>query len=308
MDSGSVVPADTVTASQAQAVYNTVVQNAGCSGSSDTLACLRSKDYTTFLNAANSVPAIFGYRSLDLSYLPRPDPGNNFYSESPEVSIQAGNFAKVPIIIGDQEDEGTLFSLTQINITNNEDVIQYVSSYFPSNPNAVSDVTGLVANYPDQPLVGQPAGSPFDTGLLNNIYPEFKRLAAILGDITFTLARRNYLDVVSSQVKSWSYLNSYLFGTPDLGTFHATDILYTYGDLGELQEPTVAVQTYYISFINNLSPNSIMTAAPLVTWPQYTSSNPSLVNFQAATNTIIPDTFRQSASTYLSTRGANFRV
>lgn len=222
MDSGSVVAADPVTAPQAQAVYNTVVQNAGCSGASDTLACLRNKDYTTFLNAANSVPSIFSYRSLDIAYPPRPDPADDFFPQSPEIPVKEGKFAKVPIIIGDQEDEGTLFSLTQTNITTTRQLINYLTSYFPGTPNARAVVKGLVANYPNDPS----AGSPFRTGDANEIYPQYKRLAAILGDLVFTLTRRVYLNTVSKQVKSYSYLSTYFHGTPVLGTFHATDILY----------------------------------------------------------------------------------
>lgn len=51
MDSGSVVPALNVTSTPAQNVYDTVVSEAGCSGSSDQLACLRALPYETFLNA-----------------------------------------------------------------------------------------------------------------------------------------------------------------------------------------------------------------------------------------------------------------
>lgn len=310
MDSGSVVPADPVTAPQAQTIYNTVVSNAGCSGSSDELACLRSVSYDTYLSAANSVPAIFSYRSLDLSYLPRPDPGNNFFPQSPEVLLESGAVAKVPIIIGDQQDEGTLFGLSQSNITTNAQLISYLATYFPNNPNAVSDVTGLVANYPDEPLTGQPDGSPFNTGALYNLYPENKRLAAILGDITFTLTRRVYLSIISTEVKAWSYLATYLAGTPVLGTFHSSDILEAYGTLGETGVPTETIQTYYISFINNLDPNALTTAAPLITWPQWSNStgSPQLVDFGATANTLITDNFRSGAYDYISVKTSAFRV
>ena len=305
MDSGSIVPADPVNAPQAQEIFTTVAQNAGCSGASDILACLRGKDYTTFLNAANSVSSILSYRSVDLSYFPRPDSGSNFYSQSPEVSVKNGAFAKVPIIIGDQEDEGTLFSLFQSNITNNADLISYLATYFPGNPNAVSDVTGLVANYPND--LG-PAGSPFDTSFTNELYPQFKRLAAILGDVTFTLARRTYLNIVASQVPAWSYLSSYFYGTPILGTFHASDIVYAYSDLGPLTVPTETIQSYYIAFVNGLDPNSAGTVAPLINWPQYSTQSPQLLNLLAASNKLIPDTFRINASNYLSSKSSSFRV
>lgn len=51
MDSGTIVPADPVDCAKSQVVYDTVVKNAGCAGVTDTLACLRGLDYTTFLNA-----------------------------------------------------------------------------------------------------------------------------------------------------------------------------------------------------------------------------------------------------------------
>ncbi|RMZ75851.1 hypothetical protein DV737_g5094, partial [Chaetothyriales sp. CBS 132003] len=304
MDSGSVIPAEPVTGISAQNIYNTVVESAGCSSADDTLACLRSKDYTTFLNAVTSVPGIASYRSLDLSYLPRPDPSSSFFPQSPELSVLSGAFAKVPIIIGDQEDEGTLFSLLTTNITNNDDLVSYIASYFPANPNAQSLIAGLASNYPDDLGI---SGSPFNTGLANNIYPEFKRLAAILGDMTFTLSRRIYLNIVASQVPAWSYLSSYLYGLPVLGTFHVSDIPYAFGYLGE-NVPTTSIQTYYISFINSLDPNAISTDFPLINWPQWSTASPQLLNFRALRNTLITDDFRQGAAQYLEANVAQFRI
>lgn len=308
MNSGTTVPANEVTTSKAQNVYDSVVRNAGCDGAPDTLACLRQADFQTFLDAATAVPGIFSYRSLDLSYLPRPDPGDDFFPQSPDRAIAAGNFAKVPVIVGDQEDEGTLFSLVQSNITTNAQLIGYLASFFPQNPNAVADVTGLVNLYPNQPLAGQPAGSPFNTAGLNNLYPQYKRLAAILGDVVFTLTRRVYLETVSSQVKCWSYLSSYLYGTPVLGTFHGSDILASYGTLGDLNVPTISIQTYYINFVNSLDPNGAAARAPIIQWPQWTNSAAKLLNFRALRNTLIDDGFRKAASDYLGENGARLAV
>lgn len=308
MNSGTIVPANDVTTPKAQNIYNSVVENAGCSDASDTLVCLREADYQTFLNAVTAVPGIFSYRSLDLSYLPRPDPNDNFFPQSPEAAIQAGAFAKVPLIAGDQEDEGTLFSLVQSNITTNAQLISYLSSYFPASPNSASDITTLAALYPNQPLLGQPAGSPFNTGALNNIYPQYKRLAALLGDVTFTLTRRVYLQYISSQVKCWSYLSSYLYGTPVLGTFHGKDIIASYGLLGDNNIATTSIQSYYINFVNFLDPNGEGVSAPLVQWPQWTGAARRLLNFRALRNTIINDDFRKPASDFLAERGSALRI
>lgn len=96
MDSGSAIPTFDVANAVPQGIFDTVTRNAGCNTASDVLGCLRAlyvlakstvpsgqrlevdvlirtycRPYEQFLNAANGVPGIFSYRSLDLSYVPR---------------------------------------------------------------------------------------------------------------------------------------------------------------------------------------------------------------------------------------------
>ncbi|KAF2163889.1 hypothetical protein M409DRAFT_25667 [Zasmidium cellare ATCC 36951] len=316
MDSGSVIPAEDVTTSKPQAIFDTVAASAGCGSSTDKLSCLRAVDYTTFLNAVSSVPPLTSYSSLDLSYLPRPDSGDDFFAESPEISLRAGRFAKLPLIIGDQEDEGTLFALNQGNITTNEDLVAYLASYFPNSPNALEDVAALASNYPDQPLLGQPGGSPFNTGGLNNLYPQFKRLAAILGDITFTLTRRLYLHNLhllphlpqNPPFPTYSYISTYLHPLPLLGTFHGSDIIYAYGLLGDQDPITRVVQTYYVRFVNALDPNANGTVA----WPQWSDEGgriPQVLRFLGDGEVQVGgDGFREGAYGYLVANWSLFRV
>jgi carboxylesterase type B len=164
MDSGSVVPADPVDGVKGQDIYDAVVDKSGCSGSSDTLACLRTVDYETFLKATTSAPAATDYNSVALSYLPRPD--GTALALSPDILAQNGQFASVPFIIGDQEDEGTLFSLSQSNLSTTADVVNYLKTIFFYDAD-ISIVQGLADNYPDDPS----AGSPFNTGALNKHLP-----------------------------------------------------------------------------------------------------------------------------------------
>lgn len=221
VNSGSIVPADPVDCPKGQEIYDTVVAAAGCASSANTLGCLRAAPYATFLNAVNSVSGLLSYSSVALSYLPRPD--GVVLAASPEVLIATGKYAKVPFIIGSQEDEGTLFALFQSNISTTAQLTNYLKSFFFNNA-PLSKMNELVATYPETFF----DGSPFRSGLLNNIYPQFKRLAAILGDLVFTLTRRSFLNVanaVNPTVPSWSYLSSYDLGTPILGTFHGSDLL-----------------------------------------------------------------------------------
>jgi carboxylesterase type B len=105
MNSGSVVGAEDVTSTKAQSIYDEVVRSAGCSNHAlGTLACLRSLPYDQYLTATQSVPNMFDYSSLALSYLPRPD--GRVLTASPEILAQRGLFAAVPYIVGDQTDEG----------------------------------------------------------------------------------------------------------------------------------------------------------------------------------------------------------
>lgn len=295
MNSGSIVPADPVDCPKGQVVYDTVVRAAGCSSSADTLACLRSVDYTTFLNAANSVPGILSYSSVALSYLPRPD--GSVITESPDLLVLSGSYAAVPLIIGDQEDEGTLFSLFQANTTSTtSSIVSYLKTVFFHGATR-DQITALVATYDSSIL----AGSPFRTGILNEVYPGFKRLAAILGDLVFTLTRRAFLTAhvaANPSVPAWSYLASYDYGTPVLGTFHGSDLLQVfYGILPNAASRSI--QGYYANFVYNLDPNDASGGTGTGTkvalgWPQWKDGK-KLVQFYNIASTLINDDFRSDS-------------
>lgn len=313
MNSGSFVPAQPVTAPKAQAIYDKVVANAGCSSDDDTLACLRGLSPSRFLQASTSVPHLLGHRSLDLSYLPRPDPNDDFFPESPEIPLKEGRFTKIPIIVGDQQDEGTLFALATIDLTTDADLKAYLTSYFAANgsqpsPRISHHISTLLAEYPNKPLQGQPAGSPFKTHVLNNIYPQFKRLAAFLGDHPFTLTRRVYLEHVSSQMPTWSYLATYFHGTPVLGTFHGSDLLHSFGILPGLSLPTRTIQNYYLNFANHMDPNEGVEKGYLVQWPVWEGDSRLLCEFGGLENGVVEDRFREGVGRYLAENLEEIRI
>lgn len=302
MNSGSVIPANPVDCPKAQNVYNSVVEAGGCTSASDTLECLRGLSYSDFLYAVNSVPAILSYQSVALAYLPRPD--GTFMTDSPDNLVFAGKFADVPFIIGDQEDEGTLFALFQWNITTDEEIVDYFSEfYFPDMPREILE--NLVSNYDNSTN-----GSPYRTGDQWNWYPQFKKLAAILGDITFIMTRRALLFAVSvlyPNLPMWSYLSSYDYGTPVLGSFHGGDILQVFYCI----LPNYACQAfraYYLNFVNNLDPNIGSTDATYPEWPLWNGTDHPIVNMLASSSQIINDTFREEAYQFLFGNVHNFRI
>ncbi|KAK2606305.1 hypothetical protein QQS21_003236 [Conoideocrella luteorostrata] len=301
MNSGSIVPADPVDCPKGQAVYDKVVLEAGCSGSKDTLECLRKADYKTFLNAANSVPGIVSYQSVALSYLPRPD--GRVLTDSPDKLGQAGKYYAVPIIIGDQEDEGTIFAILTSNVTTAEKAVDYLAKYFFHSASR-EQLKELVDLY--EPALLQ--GSPFRTGALNELYPGFKRMAALLGDLTFTLTRRVTLDVATTlnpKVDAWSYLASYDYGTPFLGTFHASDILQVfYGILPN--NAMKSCRTYYFNFLYNQDPN--VGVGGYAKWPKWREAKKLMWFRWGFANDILDDDFRSEAADFIFKNKNDFYI
>lgn len=301
MDSGSIVPADPVDCAKGQVVYDTVVRSANCSSAKDTLECLRNLDYEDFLNATNSVPAINSYQSVAISYLPRPD--GKVLTDSPDKLLRQGKYAPVPFIVGDQEDEGTLFALTQSNITTQREIVDYFKTFYFHHASE-QQIELLVDNYPDITTYG----SPFRTGYQNNWYPQYKRLAAILGDLTFTLSRRAFLQFASEvkpDVPFWSYLASYAYGTPILGTFHATDVAQVFDGVPP-DFPGMAIRSYYYSFIYESDPNPLKSTE-YMTWPQW-SENQTLLQFFKTHEAPLKDDFRDPPYQFILNNVDSFRI
>lgn len=293
MNSGSVAPAEPIDSAKGQAIYDAVVKEGGCSAASDSLECLRELPYDKFLNAANSVPGLLSYNSLALSYLPRPD--GKVLPDSPDVLISSGRYYAVPMINGNQEDEGTLFALFQPNLTTTAKFVDYLQKLF-FNKASKQQLTALVNTYPTT----LSTGSPYRTALLNEVFPGFKRRAAVFGDLVFSLTRRVFLQIAADKnpdVPAWSYLASYNYGTPILGTFHGSDLLQVF--YGLLPNNAMrSIRTYYFNFLYNLDPNKGVTK--YAKWPEWKESK-KLMWFETANkNSIINDDFRKDSYEWIA--------
>ncbi|KAI0354803.1 carotenoid ester lipase precursor [Trametes cingulata] len=286
MQSGSPIPVGDITHGQPD--YDALVAQTGCTGAADTLKCLRQVPYDKLKKAVDASPGIFAPQSLRLTWLPRVD--GKFLADAPQRLVQQGVVANVPFVTGDCDDEGTLFSLSTLNITTTSDLRSYIkSNYLPAATS--SELDQLLKVYPED--ITQ--GSPYDTGILNALTPQYKRIAAMQGDLVFQAPRRFLLQSRSGKQKMWSFLNKRLKGLPALGSAHATDILNVYGG-GELAD-------YLINFANNLDPNG----KTVPSWPQYSTSSPSLLTFLDGVDpvTITQDDFRVDAMNVITQLALN---
>ncbi|KAF7373907.1 Carboxylic ester hydrolase [Mycena sanguinolenta] len=302
--SGSPGPAPTV--ADGQPYYDQLVVANNCTAASDTLDCLKRVPFDDFMATVNKTADLFSYRSLSLLWRPRVD--GDVIVRNPPLSVAQGEFAKIPILSGDCDDEGTLFALSSTNVTTDSEFSDYVQSiYLPGGTSA--EVAQIATLYPEDPVVG----SPFDTGNANALTPEFKRIAAFEGDIFFLGPRRLFLEHASKTQNAWSWLNKRGKSTPYVGATHSSDMpMFFPADINAMPD-TVAIDSL-INFLNTLDPNE--SAAPKalrsrsnttgVFWPKWqtassegstsllTFSDPAVVNVTA-------DDFRADGIDFLNT-------
>ncbi|OAA71676.1 Carboxylesterase, type B [Akanthomyces lecanii RCEF 1005] len=300
MDSGSVLPTEPVDCQQEQELFDETVRSAGCSGVADTLHCLRQLPYEKFYNAVTSVPGIASINHLQWSHIPRPD--GKVLVESPDVMAAKGNFHAVPLIIGNQEDEGSVFAIITPNLTSTDRIVNYLSEYVLHNTSR-EVIQQFVDMYPTSPA----AGSPFRTGFLNELYPGFKRMSALIGDAILHFPRRYVLETVSRvkpDTPMWSYLASYDYGLPFVGTFHGSDILQTFYGVPP-NHAEKSSRTYYLNFIHNLDPNKGVENYD--NWPRWTESEKLMWLKTPYNNDLLDDDFRKDRSDFFNQNIASLR-
>ncbi|KAJ7921736.1 sterol esterase [Mycena leptocephala] len=279
MLSGS--PITTGSIADGQPHYDGLVAANNCTGSRDTLECLRRVPFDAFKATVDNTPNVFSFSSIQNVWRPRVD--GEIIVQDPLISVSNGLYAKIPIMTGDTDDEGTLFAFSTTNITTNDEYLGYIhSNFFPKS--APAQIAELAILYPDDPT----QGSPFDTGAANQFTPQFKRLAAFQGDYLFIGARRFFLEHASKTQNAWSWLNKRGKSTPLVGAAHASDIGIWFPpanatDFVPVDALGKSINSSQLNFVNTLDPNrsSGMRNTSAVFWPKWNApssdGSPSLL-------------------------------
>ncbi|KAJ7132220.1 Alpha/Beta hydrolase protein [Mycena epipterygia] len=290
MQSGSTSSIPPITQGQPQ--YDQLVAATNCTQAADTLDCLRYAPYEDLMAAINQTPNIFSYSSLGNVWKPRVD--GDILTQDPSIILSRGLHAKVPIIAGNCDDEGTMFSFANANITTDGDFLDYMhDNYLPEVSR--DKILQLGELYPADPAYG----APFGTGSLNAITPQFKRLAAVQGDFIFQGPLRNLLSKASATQDTWGFVYKRGKSTPMLGVFHGCDIKEWL-----VRDDTTEVfgMDALIQFINTLDPNVPTSDSSSIVWPKWNTVKPgALLSFvDPAGLEIIADDFREEPIAFLN--------
>ncbi|KAI5359782.1 putative carboxylesterase, type B, carboxylesterase type B, active, alpha/Beta hydrolase [Septoria linicola] len=294
-----------------QDLFDDMVRYVGCDGASDKIACLRQAPYAKIFEHANTVNNFFGFRSLASAWTLRPD--GKFLTESPDKLVAAGKIANVPIMYGDMENEGTLFSLINpINITTTELVKDYFKTYWwpkvtePQLDRLMELYPTSIDNFPASPL------------------PQYERLSALIGDYSFEAQRRSLLAKVSAP--KWNYVTAFtvplsvigdsivgkLLGQlkatkiPYLGSFHASDVFfYFFGTIPDtISNNSRHLMGSLVHFVHDLDPNH----DEIPQWPQWDSANLESMHFREQGLELIKDDYRKEGMDYINEIKDSIRI
>ncbi|KAF2434420.1 alpha/beta-hydrolase [Tothia fuscella] len=304
-----------------QSLYDEIITQAGCANSTDSLQCLRGVTYGTLNAIFNGTTTVNG-SSLN-AWGPVID--GDFIQKFTSLQLQNNAFVHVPILSGANSDEGTAFSPTGINST--EDFYNSITSSTRTAPAPAALASALLDAYPDDPSVNVIAslgpnfrpGSPYGA--------QYRRSASYYGDLIFIANRRLTCQVwAAANVPAYCYrFNTIPAGVNQIsGVTHFQEIGFVFLNTQGVGYPPISVNPFtnksesfirlamfmdssWISFVSDLDPNAWRSAwnGSEALWPVYDMNNPQNIVFDAnVTSYAEPDTYRDKGMRLINQNNA----
>ncbi|KAL1612321.1 hypothetical protein SLS60_000547 [Paraconiothyrium brasiliense] len=293
MESGGAVGAPLNGTDWYQHMYDNLTASVGCADANDTLQCMRDVPYEKI--APYGYLGLEWFHVIDGSFIPR-------YGQQ---SLVQGKFAKIPIILGTNTDEG--FGVNGVNT--DEQAIEQLIHSKRWNVNT-TEAERILELYPNDPTVGAPYGWG------NRTWPQYglqyKRYTSIATDLTMFAPRRLLAESMRSYVDN---VYSYRWDAPKfnntpttIGINHFSEIPFVFGNpeqnitpLGNSTENIALshlVGRMWTSFAYDLDPNGHGVSG-IATWPQYGKSVSNFV-FRADKSYIEEDDDREEGVAYIN--------
>ncbi|KAJ1337383.1 acetylcholinesterase [Microdochium nivale] len=297
-----------------QPTYNKIVAGVNCTDAADTLACLRTVPYDKLYPLID--PALYPgpgwYPTVDGDIMP----------QFPTSLYAQGRFAHVPHMYGTNSDEGT--GNAEYGINTEAELRSYLLTALGFGYPA-SVVDRILQLYPDDPAQGIPLDTGLETFEDMGRGKQFKRLAAIVGDIFYHGPRLAEVRAYAQHNPDSTYV--YRFNTreyrpaktaadgtvvpaglsdPFEGVAHAAELPFVFnnpdglGPFPEYRALSDDMSGMWINFVNGGNPNG----KGLPQWPRY-ADGPKGKNLVLQTKSqggfyVEDDTYRLQGREYLS--------
>jgi len=236
------------------------IAEVGCAGDTDTVNCLRAQDAQLLMDAAalnNTYPGGDLFQPAGTIWELPPTVDNEFLDQPVVRSMASGEMAKVPVIIGANNDEGGFFIYGET---------------VPDDAQGYREALNRRYGPRAQDVLGQYPLDDFDSPV--------QALAEVLGDELFlcpTLHTAQFLRQAGSDVYLYKFERSLaLLGDPWSRAFHTAEIPFVFGnahfftELGQADlDYSAKVMPYWLRFIVSGDPNS----DDVMQWPAYESDS-----------------------------------
>ncbi|KAF8529673.1 alpha/beta-hydrolase [Hysterangium stoloniferum] len=271
--------------------YSRLVNLLGCPSGRESLECLRQAPYENLLNSTNFL--LTTTLNYQLWY-PAVGPPGSFVTERASAKIASGEFRHIPMIMGTNLNDGTIFSqsvfgLSAMNATVEQDRFdQFIAANFPNELSLSTDVL-------DELHKLYPANDSSLGGRFNTRDSLYDRCSAWFTDQMYLAPRRYFFDKAVSLQPLFGYLFDAFYpgGKQDLGVYHGSELRLIFGGAPASEDSlSNSFTDAYINFVTDLYPGSF--------WPQYTSENKQLVRWAKNNITAILDDFDITKTDYLN--------
>ncbi|KAI9051827.1 hypothetical protein LZ554_004089 [Drepanopeziza brunnea f. sp. 'monogermtubi'] len=273
-----------------------LTRSTNCWTSLDRLACLR--DLSADELWRNRVTTIWN-----------PLIDGDFLTAYPSTLMAEGKFIRLPMLNGANSDEGLSFVRTGLDsetaIFNN--LLAYRN--YQIAPNTARKLLEL---YPNDPA-HEPPYALKDNTTFPELGLQFRRHAAITGDIVMISGRRKFCEVYAAAGQD---VYSYRFDTPLWnalpyhGARHFDNVVFSFQNISGRLGPLPQYQNYtdlsrnigkaYVSFVNDYDPNTSRGDSTLPRWPKYDLDKPTNMVLNSNLPFVEDDTWRKERIDFIN--------
>jgi para-nitrobenzyl esterase len=244
------------TAAEGAATAETFAAAVGCSGTGDDLGCLRQLPVSTLLAA---LPQGGGSVVPTFTFEPVVDGG--FLPDQPRALFDAGNYAKVPYLLGSNADEGTLFFLGVTPVTTEAEYLAALQVRYGAIASQVAAIYPASSFATPQDALARAFG---DQILVCPTYDTARRAAAG-GAHTYLYNFARIIPIPILQLVN-------------LRAFHGSEIVYVFGSIPPPTPDDATVgdtmRGYWTRFARRGNPNG----SGALTWPRYRAATDRRIN------------------------------